>query len=211
MTPMSTQFACVVSPEASVRAGLDEYLRSNGFDVRAYEAPTYEVDLGDVTGEVWAFPNTPARKRAIPLHDLHHVLTGYGTDVVGEAEIGAWELVAGCSSLFLWWINLSALGVGLLLSPRLSARALARAFGQRTLYRDPLAYSTLLGMTVGELRERLGMPPHGQADRVPRLHRRAPGVRIEPRLSLSRPLREALRLASAVINPAFGGVRVQSR
>ena len=211
MTPMTSEFARVATPEASVRSGLDEYLGSNGFDVRAYDAPMYEVDLGDVTGEVWEFPNTPARKRAIPRHDLHHVLTGYGTDVLGEAEIGAWELVAGCNSFFLWWINLSALGVGLLLSPRRTVRALARAVGQRTLYRDPLAYAELLDMTVGELRERLGLPPHGQADRPPRLHRRAPGMEVEPELLLSRPLRGVLRLASAPVNRAFGGVRARSR
>ncbi len=29
----------------------------------------------------------------IPFNDLHHVATGYGTDVLGEAEIGAWELL----------------------------------------------------------------------------------------------------------------------
>src|SRR5262249_36536717 len=35
------------------------------------------------------------RKRLVGAHDLHHLLTGYGTDLVGEAELGAWELGAG--------------------------------------------------------------------------------------------------------------------
>jgi hypothetical protein len=198
----------VVSPRVSVRAGRDAYFAANGFDVVAYGAATYEVDLVEVTGEVWTFPNTPARRRAVARHDLHHVATGYGTDVLGEAEIGAWELVAGCNSLFLWWINLSAVGVGLLLGPGRTLRAALRAAGQRTLYRDPLAYESLLEMSVPELRARLRMPPGGQADRPPRLHRRAPGNASDPQFSLPGPLRRVLRLVSGVVNPAFGGVRV---
>jgi len=127
---------------------------------------------------------------------------------MGEAEIGAWELVAGCNSFFLWWINLSAVGLGLLLSPRRIVRAGWRAVGQRTLYDERLPYATLFDMTVGELRARLKMPPHGQAGRPPRLHRRAPGPRTEPQFSLPASVRKILRLLSASTNRAFGGVRI---
>ena len=37
---------------------------------------------------VFAFPHTEGRKRDVPLHDLHHVLTGYDTTILGEAETG---------------------------------------------------------------------------------------------------------------------------
>lgn len=30
------------------------------------------------------FPNTHGRRRALAYHDLHHILTGYRTDFVGE-------------------------------------------------------------------------------------------------------------------------------
>src|SRR5262245_1592727 len=43
----------------------------------------------------FAYPNTKARKRLVRAHDLHHLLTGYGTDLLGEAELGAWELGTG--------------------------------------------------------------------------------------------------------------------
>ena len=190
----------------TVGAALDDYLVSNGFDVKAYEAPTYEVDLAEVTGEVWTFPNKPARQWAVPLHDLHHVLTGYGTDVLGEAEIGAWELMAGCTSLFLWWINASAVGVGLLLSPARVLRAGMKAVGQRSLYRHGVPYSSLLELTVGELRAQIGMPDAGQADHPPRLHRRAPTT-TEPPRSLPQPVRGILRVLAGGLNPLFGGVR----
>jgi hypothetical protein len=115
-------------------------------------------------------PNTKPRQRAIPLHDLHHVATGYGTDLVGEAEIAAWELVGGCTSFIVYWLNGSALLLGLVLSPLRVLRALRHARGQRTLYRDPLPYDELVDMTVGDPRTRLGIPREGQADRAARLH-----------------------------------------
>ena len=197
------------APASKTMAGaLGDYLAANAFDASAYEAPTYEVDLGEVTGEVWSFPNEPARRRAVPLHDLHHVLTGYGTDVLGEAEIGAWELVAGCTSVFLWWINASAVGVGLLLSPPRVLRAARKAVGQRSLYRHGVPYSALLELTVGDLRAQIGMPEDGQADHPPRLHRRAPTA-TRPARSLPRPVRAILRTLAGGFNPLFGGVRLQ--
>jgi hypothetical protein len=194
----------------SVQAALREYLDANGFDVRAYDAPEYQVDLSEVTGEVWAFPNTPTRKRAVALHDLHHVVTGYGTDVLGEAEIGAWELCAGCNSAFLWWINSSAVGLGLLLSPGRVLRAGARAIGQRTLYRDSLPHEELLALPVVELRKRLGVAPEGQAQQPGRLHHGAPGQESEPDFSIPLALRRALRALSRILSPVFGGRRVSS-
>jgi hypothetical protein len=194
----------------TVKAALDDYLSSNAFDVGAYGTPTCEVDLAEITGEVWAFPNQPARRRAIPIHDLHHVLTGYGTDVMGEAEIGAWELATGCNSFFLWWINLSAIGVGLLLDPSRVLRAGLEGMGQRTLYRDHRPHEALLQMDVGQLRRTLGIPDPGLADRPPRRHRRAPAA-TSPPYSLPRPVRRVLRVLGAAFNPVFGGVRVQPR
>ena len=193
-------------PANTVAGALEDYLVSNGFEVSAYEAPTYEVDLAEVTGEVWTFPNQPARRRVVPLHDLHHVLTGYGTDVLGEAEIGAWELVAGCTSVFLWWINASAVGVGLLLGPARVVRAGVRAVGQRSLYRHGVPYASLLQTTVGQLPVELGMPDEGQADHPPRLHRRAPTASKPPR-SLPGPVRAVLRILAGGLNPLLGGVR----
>jgi hypothetical protein len=155
--------------DQTVREGRDRYLAVNGFSMDAYADKSVTVDL--LFGVKIRFPNTKARQRAIPLHDLHHVVTGYGTDLVGEAEIAAWELVGGCNSLVLYWLNGSAVAIGLLLAPLRVLRALWRARGQRTLYRGPTpSYEELIAMTVGELRERLGVPKHGQADREAKLN-----------------------------------------
>lgn len=138
----------------------DRFFAANGFRMENYTASTFTIRI---LGLSFKFPNTKTRKRAVPLHDLHHVLTGFGTDWVGEAEIGAWELRAGCNSFITYFLNGSGVLIGIFLSPGRVWRAFRGAKGQRTLYRDPLAYESLLQMSVSELRARLGIPPQGLA------------------------------------------------
>lgn len=146
--------------ETSVLQGRNAYLDENGFSTDAYTAPTYTVQ---VFGRELTFRNRPTRQRVIPLHDLHHVVTGYGTDLAGEAEIGAWELVGGCNTPFLYAINGAAVLFGLILEPRRVIRAARSARGQRTLYKEGSRYEELLTLSVAELRERLGVPADGVA------------------------------------------------
>ena len=134
------------------------YFLANGFRIEDYAAPNFTLRI---LGLPLKFPNTEGRKRVVPLHDLHHVLTGYRTDWVGEAEIGAWELRAGCNSLIAYVLNGGGVLIGLLLAPTRVWRAFLAAKGQRTLYRDPAPRDSLLQMTVGEVRKRLGIPPQG--------------------------------------------------
>jgi hypothetical protein len=56
------------------------------------DARWVRADIGPIP---FAFPNSEGRRRVLLAHDLHHVLTGYGTDLVGEGEVGAWELGSG--------------------------------------------------------------------------------------------------------------------
>src|SRR5690606_29660158 len=79
--------------------------------------------------------NSRARVRAVKLHDLHHVATGYATTWTGEAEIAAWELAGGCGRHYAaWLLNLAALAVGAVIAPRRVARAFARGRRSATLY-----------------------------------------------------------------------------
>lgn len=144
--------------ERLVKEARDEYLRVNQFDVGEYTAPTFRLKL---LGRNVDLPNSPDRQRAIPLHDLHHVATGYRTDFIGEAEIGTWELVAGCRTPVVYFLNLAAALGGLFLSPRRVLGAFRAARGARSLYRQPLAYEQALKMTVSELRAHLGVPQGG--------------------------------------------------
>lgn len=141
-----------------MREARDRFLASIGFRVEDYSAPTYTVKL-------WRLPlrfrNTKAHQWATPLHDLHHIVTGYSTDWIGEAEVAAWELRAGCKTLVVYWLDAAGVAIGLFISPARIWRAFLTAKGQRTLYRDPVLSESVWQMTVGEVRARLGIPPGG--------------------------------------------------
>ncbi len=153
--------------ENTVRAALEGFLSINGFTTESYDAPTVAIPLGAFTVHL---PNTAGRKRAVRWHDLHHVATGYGTDLVGEAEIGAWELRAGCTTLAAWVLNGMAATLGLFIAPVRTVRAFLAARTMTTLYRLDLDYDAALAMPVSELRARMGVGPDGVATAPARLH-----------------------------------------
>lgn len=112
------------------------------------------------------FPNTPARKRAVPLHDLHHVLTGYATDIIGEFEIGAWEIGAGCGRYAAAWaLNLMGLTAGALVAPLRTFRAFRRGLRSDSLYTTVTSEREVLEHDVEAVRARLNLDRH----RAPRL------------------------------------------
>lgn len=135
-----------------------QYFRRSGFaEDGGYGDRWVRLKSGSRT--VFVFPNTERRVRAVRLHDLHHVLTEYDTTWVGEAEIGAWELGAGCGRHWpAWVLNFGAVAVGLLLAPRRVVRAFVRGRRSGTLYAGEFA-EELLDRTVGELRASLPIAP----------------------------------------------------
>jgi hypothetical protein len=144
----------------SMREARDLYFRRNGFTADGYSAPTFTIKM---LGIPFTFPSTANRRKVLPLHDFHHILTGYRNDWIGEAEIGAWELRAGCNTMVAYWLNGAAAVLGLFISPRRVWRAFHSARGQHTLYRETEPYASLLEMSVDSLRRKLGIPPEGLA------------------------------------------------
>ena len=136
----------------------DRFLAENHFLVEDYAAPTYTVKL---LGLPIQFPNTKAHRWAVPLHDFHHVLTGYHTDWIGEAELAAWELRAGCKTLVVYFLDLSGAAIGLFISPSRVWSAFHAARNSRTLYRNPKLCGSILQMTVGDVRSCVGIPAGG--------------------------------------------------
>lgn len=148
-----------------MREARELYFKRNGFSVAAYSAPTFTLKF---LGIPVTFPSTTNRKRALPLHDLHHIVTGYGTDWIGEAEISAWELRAGGRSLarfglVVYWLDVSGVLLGLLLAPQRIWLAFRTACGQRTLFNESEPFDALLEMSVDALRRKLGIPREGLA------------------------------------------------
>jgi hypothetical protein len=153
--------------------GRDLYLRENGFSVSTYEERWARIPL--VWGLAFVLPSPVSRRHALKMHDAHHVLTGYGTDIAGEAEISAWELSRGLRGLsaYVKGIVLSVFFVGLAMYPRRTWKALRVASGRGSLFGRHAQYDTLLGRNLGELRAELGLPREGLAAER-KLHAEAP-------------------------------------
>lgn len=134
------------------------YYRANGFGDDGGDS------LDWVPIKIWRFtlkiPNSSARRRAVKVHDLHHIVTGYRTDLRGEAEIAAWELASGCARVPVAFVlNLFALAIGVLMIPGRVVRAWARGRASRNLYRrDTLeSLDALLPQDVTAVRASLGL------------------------------------------------------
>jgi len=136
-----------------------QYFRDHGLGPDGgYSARWVKFRIGPL---VIPFPNSPARVAALPLHDLHHIATGYDASWTGEAEIAAWELGAGCGRyLAAWLLNFMALAIGLVIAPRRTWRAFHRGRHAQTLYHESWDPGWL-DRTVGSLRARLAVtqPP----------------------------------------------------
>ncbi len=138
----------------SLGAARERYFAASGFDASSYEAAFVPLVAGPI--RLW-LPNTAARVRAVRLHDLHHVLTGYDTSWTGEGEIGAWELGSGCARhTAAWVLNLYAFVIGCAIAPRATFRAFVRGRRTRNLYREEYR-DDLLARSVGEQRRALGL------------------------------------------------------
>ncbi|MEW6271381.1 MAG: hypothetical protein AB1689_19035, partial [Thermodesulfobacteriota bacterium] len=141
------------SDTLTVLAARDRYLAENGFDAK-YAERWVKLQAGPIP---LSFPNAAGRVRAVKLHDLHHVATGYHTTWTGEAEIGAWELASGCGRfVWAWVLNLAALPIGLVLAPRAIFHAFVRGRHSANLYRTRGEVDDeLLAKRLGALRAEL--------------------------------------------------------
>jgi hypothetical protein len=137
----------------AVRDARTEFFRVAGLPADGgYSARFIHFRLGRLS---FPLPNSAARTEAVPLHDLHHLATGYDTSWRGEAEIAAWELASGCASYRAAWIfNLLAFPLGLLIAPLRTWRAFQRGRASGNLYCSPWD-ETWLDASLGSLRARL--------------------------------------------------------
>ena len=138
----------------TVRAGRDRYLAENSLSIESYSARRFPIYVGK-------WPVYVPNPGYLPWHDLHHVVTGYRTGLIGEAEISAYELRAGCGSIMVFVLCVGAILITMFVAPRRLWRAWKQAKGAHSLYHTKLPYETLLEMNVADLRESLGLPREG--------------------------------------------------
>lgn len=136
--------------DQSVQQALQAYFTHNGFGPNGgYDQKWVYLKFGALSVPLY---NSRARKRAVPLHDLHHIVTGYPTTPQGEAQIAGWEIAAGVyDKWFAFVINVPALLYGLVLWPALMMVAWRAGRNSRSLYRYDFD-SWMLDMTVDDLK-----------------------------------------------------------
>ena len=147
-------FNCNMMSDEKVRASRDRYLAANGLKIDSYTARKFPVYF--FRWPIW-LPNPGF----LPWHDLHHVITGFQTGLIGEAEISAYELRGGCGSVMIFILCVGAIMIGMFVAPRRIWRSWRESRGATNLYHTTMAYETLLDMSVGDLREKLGLPRAG--------------------------------------------------
>lgn len=122
-----------------------EQLPGNG----GSDARRWAIKIGAVSVTL---PNFRWREEALPLHDLHHLLTGYPCTPSGEFEMAAWEFAAGrYPHPFATVFCLPLVGVGAVLRPRRTFRAFVRGRASTTLYAQGVTAS-LLRSSIEQLR-----------------------------------------------------------
>lgn len=145
-------------PDQTLREARNVYFEANGFPSDGgYDATWVDFELGPIP---MPFPNTDSRRRAVKLHDLHHLLTGYQTDIWGEFEISAWEIGSGCRDHYAAWVlNLGGMASGMLSVPRRTIRAFLRGRKTKNLYATVFD-DALLARRLGDVRSESNLDKH---------------------------------------------------
>ena len=136
--------------DTTVRAARAKYFADNNFGENGgYDLTWVPLKFGRVSLKLY---NSRSRKRAVPLHDLHHIATGYPTTPKGEAQVAIWELAAGTADKwFAFFINVPALLYGFILWPQDALAAWRRGRRSNSLYSGEF-HEGLLDLSVEELR-----------------------------------------------------------
>ena len=179
---------------SSVREALAEHLAASGLPPDAGDSDPFAVVR--IFYLPYPIPNTRARKRAVRIHDLNHLVSGYQTDRIGELEISAWELASGgCRDYGAAWVlDLAGLLGGLVVAPRRTVRAFWAGRSQQNLYW--FDYEELLALSVEDAR-RLASEP------LPtRLRRVSAAIHLVAFVVLALPAAIAMSIAWYVLLPA---------
>jgi hypothetical protein len=140
--------------DITLRDALTEHRSTNGFAPDGGVQDRWAVfRLGPVA---FCIPNLAVRRRALLRHDLNHVVSGYGHDLRGEAEVSAWELGSGCRRyLAAWVLAWSAIVAGVVMAPGRVFAAFVR--GRRTTNLFGTDLDAVLDQPLDAARAMLGL------------------------------------------------------
>ncbi|MFL6229603.1 MAG: hypothetical protein ACJ741_12580 [Pyrinomonadaceae bacterium] len=150
----------IYEPELTLRDARARHFASSGFGADGgYNERFIKVKVWRVP--IW-LPNTQGRRKAVRLHDLHHVLTEYPTTWRGEAEISAWEVASGGLHRYWagWVLDLMNVAQGLVVNPRGVFQGVVRGRRSRNLFAETFD-DALLSRRVGEMRRVMRLEDKG--------------------------------------------------
>ncbi len=103
-------------------------------------------------------PNWNDRRKAVLMHDVHHLITGYKAEIKGETEIASWEIASDCSRFpAAILLNGPSILFGLFLHPKKILRAFLRGRRTSNLYTSGLTEEEILNSFPEDLKKRLGL------------------------------------------------------
>ena len=109
------------------------------------------------------FPNFDARRKAVLRHDIHHLITGYKTNLAGESEISAWEIGSGCKNYWAaFFIDTSGLMVGIPFNFMGVLKAFARGRKTKNLYHNTIPVERAMDTKVSELKKQFQLDVYGK-------------------------------------------------
>jgi len=142
----------------TLREALRDHLEESGFPADLGNTERWvTIRIGPIP---FCLPNLPIRQRAMLPHDLNHVVSGYGHDLVGESEVGASEIGGGCGRfLAAWVLAWSVITPGAVVAPKRIFDAFVRGRHTGNLFSRDL--DSLLERTVPQVQAELALDrPH---------------------------------------------------
>jgi hypothetical protein len=113
-----------------VREALNVYFSLYHFENGGYDLKWFRIKIGKL---YIPLPNTKSRIKAVRIHDIHHILTGYEANLKGEAEIAGWEIASGCGKYHTaWLLNAGSFFYGLIFFPKALFTAFLKGRACRT-------------------------------------------------------------------------------
>lgn len=132
---------------------LSKFYKDNNLDADGGQASSF-VKIEMTPKFHFYFPNFDARRKAVILHDIHHLVTGYTTSLAGESEISAWEIGSGCKSYWAaFFIDTSGLMIGIPFNFFGVLKAFARGRKTKNLYHNTISVEQAMDMKVSELKK----------------------------------------------------------
>ena len=101
--------------------------------------------------------NLESRRQNIYLHDISHLVTGFGITWLGESSVSSWEIASGGWKhlYFPWFLTLWAMAVGVMFYPSSTYKAFQAGLQMNNALTGGLTKQQMYAMNLSELRQQL--------------------------------------------------------